>query len=252
MKVLLIGKDWIKVQEILHRQENRRYRMPRTTKSILSGILKCSNCGSCLRPKSSTNANGERFYYKCELKEKSNGHRCNIKNLNGNDVDKIVLEKIKELVSPNSEIYKSLKNIVNVVDYEEEERKSKIDRLKSMFKKNERDIESYLERIKIIDPELLDDITNKIKELKNANKEIEKEMQELNITKNQMCDKETANYIFNIIDNNFSIFEKLDVLEQRDLIKLLVESVITDGENITINLLGSNSNNLSPTGEYSK
>ena len=95
MKVLLVGKDWIKVQKILNRQENRRYRMPRRTKSLLSGILKCSNCGSCLRPKQSKNDNGKRFYYKCELKERSNGHRCNIKNLNCNDIDKIVLQKVK-------------------------------------------------------------------------------------------------------------------------------------------------------------
>lgn len=252
MKVLLVGKDWIKVQKILNRQENRRYRMPRRTKSLLSGILKCSNCGSCLRPKQSKNDNGKRFYYKCELKERSNGHRCNIKNLNGNDIDKIVLQKVKELIAPNSEIYKALKDIVNLVDNEEVERKSKIDRLKNILNKNDREIKSLVEKMIYVDPNNVKYLSDKITELKNSNIEIEKEMEKLNITKNQICDKETAKYILHIIDNHFDNFEKLDVLEQRDLIKLLVDSVVTDGENLTINLFGVNNNDSLPTGVYRK
>lgn len=253
MRDLLVGKDWIKVQEILSRQENRRYRLPRTTKSILSGILKCSNCGSCLRPKQSVNDNGKRFYYVCELKERSNGHRCKIKNLNGNDIDKIVLKKVKELTAPNSEIYKSLKSIADIVDYEEEERKAKIGRLNSLYRKNKRDKENYIEKLNLIsDDDIFQDIIRKIKELKNANIELEKEMKELDISKNEICDKETAKYMLDIIDNHFNNFEKLDILEQRDLIKLLIKDVITDGENLTINLLGSSTNNLLPIGEDCK
>ena len=255
MKVLLVGKDWIEVQNILKKQENMRYRMARKNKSLLSGIIKCSNCGSCLRPKLSINDNGNRFYYRCELKEKSLRKKCNIGNLNGNEVDEIVLENVKKLFSPKSEIYNQLKKIINIKDEEEEKEKSEIRRLRSEIKKNEKDIDGYLERIKDVDISLMEDITNKIKQIKEINKTLENELYQLTTNKDKICDKDTAQFVVDIIDRHFETFEDLDVLEQRDIIKLFVKDIITDGENLTINLFGSDNidnNMLFPISENSK
>lgn len=254
------GEDWIKAQDRLKAQEDMRYRLPRTNKSLLSGILRCSHCGSCMRPKLSPNKDKDgssRFYYMCELKEKSRGQKCNVKNLNGNEVDRIVLDTIKNLTSENSEIYIALKKLANTVDEVEEKQKVEIKSLKQTINKNKADIDTYLEKIKFIESEFVADIMEKVKTLKLANEKIEKELYKLNEkNKNQISDQETAKLVLSILDNYFDVFGTIDVLKQRDMIKLLVSDVTSDGENLTINLLNAkgleNSDKKFPISGYSK
>ena len=127
--------------------------------------------------------------------------------------------------------------------------------MRSEIKKNEKDIDGYLERIKDVDISLMEDITNKIKQIKEINKTLENELYQLTTNKDKICDKDTAQFVVDIIDRHFETFEDLDVLKQRDIIKLFVKDVITDGENLTINLFGSDNidNNMSlPISENSK
>ena len=148
-----------------------------------------------------------------------------------------------------------MKKKINIKDEEEEKEKSEIRRLRSEIKKNEKDIDGYLERIKDVDISLMEDITNKIKQIKEINKTLENELYQLNTNKDKICDKDTAQFVVDIIDRHFETFEDLDVLEQRDIIKLFVKDIITDGENLTINLFGSDNidNNMSlPISENSK
>lgn len=237
------GEKWINVQELLKTNEELRYRLPRTNKSLLSGIIKCKNCGSFLRPKLSPykeNDGSARFYYMCQLKEKSRCQKCNTKNLIGNDVDKIVLDTIKNLTSPKSEIYIALKKLANTVDEVEEKQRTEIQTLKYAYNKNKTDIDIYLEKIKIIDNDVIEDVMEKVKSLKSANEKIEKELYKINSqSQNQISDKETATLVLNILDNYFDVFNTLDVLKQREMIKLLVSSVETDGENLIIDLLNT-------------
>ena len=46
--------------------------------------------------------------------------------------------------------------------------------------------------------------------------------------------------VLDILNNYFSNFDKLDLIEKRNLVKLVVESAYSDGDNLTINLVGSN------------
>lgn len=74
-KGVICGKDWIQVQNLLKNNENKRYRKPIKNDALLSRILRCSKCGSYMRPKIHTGRIYEetgkiRFSYMCELKEK--------------------------------------------------------------------------------------------------------------------------------------------------------------------------------------
>ena len=74
-KVLSFGKEWVEVQELLDRNSDMKYRKPSSSNALLSGILKCSHCGSFMRAKlknKTVDSEGRRvFDYMCELKDKS-------------------------------------------------------------------------------------------------------------------------------------------------------------------------------------
>ncbi|SHI92097.1 recombinase family protein [Lutispora thermophila] len=98
---IITGKDWVEVQKLLLQNKSKAYRRERSTTALLSGILKCKNCGSFMRPKSMKryDSNGQKiFYYICEKKEKSKRSSCLSKNLNGNKLDSQVQESIKEIM----------------------------------------------------------------------------------------------------------------------------------------------------------
>lgn len=244
IKELLPGKEWVEVQKLLDRNSDMKYRKPSSSNALLSGILRCSHCGSFMRAKlknKTVDNEGRRvFDYMCELKDKSRKQKCQCKNINGLEADRLVLEKIKKLATPTSKFYKTLKEL-SVNNFNKEDKNAEeIKILKSLIYKNETAINSLLDKIKYVDVSLLDDISNEIKKLKEANIELEKQIKSLTSTNyDEITDKETADLILNILDTYFTSFDSLDLNTKRNMIKLLVSSITTDGEDITINFLGA-------------
>jgi site-specific DNA recombinase len=105
---IIPAETWIKVQELLLLNKSKSYRKVKNTESLLSGILKCSSCGSFMRPKTiqRENVNGQQvFYYICELKEKSKRIRCAMHNINGNTLDKLILNELIKIALKDSPIF---------------------------------------------------------------------------------------------------------------------------------------------------
>lgn len=239
---IIEGAKWIEVQDLLTANEDKRYRKPTKNNALLSGLIRCSKCGSYMRPKLKTNhtADGDlRFDYMCELKEKSRKQKCDCKNINGNEADKLVMQTVKELVAPNSTFRKKLsalaKNKFNGASKDSVELKA----LETTLKKNQQAIENLLDRIKFIDVALLEDITKEIKKLKADNVEIEKRISELkSIGSNNVNTQEQADIVLNIIDSYFTTFDTLDLTTRRNLLRVIISSIESDGENLELNLIG--------------
>lgn len=255
----IIGKDWVEVQNLLLKNSDMRYRKPSASNALLSGILRCSHCGSFMRPKLKNKTISEdgrrRFDYMCELKERSRKQKCDCKNINGLEADDLVMEKIKELANPNSLFYQSLKEISKNTFTEEYKNNEELKALRSSLSKNEKDINALLDKIKYIDIELLDDISKEIKSLKEQNIKIEKQIKDLtNTNYDEINDKDTSDLVLHILDTYFNEFDNLDLNTKRNLIKLLVSSITTDGEDITINFIGARNikDDTFPTSEDSK
>lgn len=251
------------MQNILKMNENKRYRRPQKNTALLSGILRCKECGSYMRPKIYSNRFDEqgdtRYSYMCELKEQSRRGKCNCKNVNGNKLDKLLMEKIKELIAPNEKIYEELKKITNSKSDTINEN-YEILQLKKAYEQNQNDLDRLIQRIKYVDIELIDGINKEVKKIKKENEEIEIKLKELR--QNQQInsfDTDVAKIVMDIIKRHFEQFDKLDIIEKRNFLKLLIDSAFGNGENVEINLLNTTNNestflksNLFPVGEYSK
>jgi site-specific DNA recombinase len=105
---IIPAETWIEAQELLLLNKSKSYRKVKNTESLLSGILQCASCGSFMRPKTiqRENVNGQQvFYYICELKEKSKRIRCTTHNINGNTLDKSVLNQLIKIALKDSLIF---------------------------------------------------------------------------------------------------------------------------------------------------
>ena len=260
------GKDWISVQEILKNNQNRRYRKPPKNTALLSGILRCSECGSFMRPKIHTGRidkfGEERFSYICSLKELSKKGRCRSKNINGNELDRLLMQKVEKIMIPNNKIYEKLENISSMKDIIIKEN-NELTILQNAYDKNQREMGSLIQRIKYVDIEVIDDINQEIKRIKRKNTEIKSKRDEINKKAGnkvvKLSEQEIVKVVIEIMEKHFSKFYDLDIIERRNLLKLLINKATGNGERIEIDLLNFGdgdshflNKNLLPIGENSK
>lgn len=249
-KGIISGKDWVEAQNILKANEDKNYRKPIKNDAILVGVLRCSHCKSLMRAKLKQNLtpNGKlRFDYICDLKMKSKGDKCSCKNINGNEADDLVIQGMKQLAQPTSEFYQAIKSIASDDDYNAKNQVDEINILEKNYAKNEADINNLINRLALVDDDILDEVQAKIKELKQKNKKILANIQELKKAQptNQVIDdQETAKVVFDILNNYIDKFDELDIISKRNLIKLFVGNIETDGKNLYMDLIGSRNHTI--------
>jgi len=113
-KPIIPSEEWIKAQEIISGNAGKSfYRPVRNQVSVFSGLVRCANCGSIMRPRINSNARREddgsqTFYYMCELKERSRLKNCQMCNVNGNVLDKLLCDEIMHFNKLSSNVEKSL------------------------------------------------------------------------------------------------------------------------------------------------
>lgn len=246
-KGFISGNTWVQTQNLLDMNAERRYRKPGINTSLLSGVIYCNNCGSFMRPKlnSKIHEDGTRsFSYMCELKEKSRCKKCNSKNIMGIEFDKQVLEIVKTITSANGETYKKIKTMACGEFQSDNINEDEIQTLQNTKKQNEKTIAKLIQKIALVDGDIVEELTEEIKRLKSANLEIEKSLSKLTDTQaNNQQQIEYAKLVLDIFDTYFQSFDELDLVTKRTLIRLIIDTVEVDGENIYINLTGSDKNN---------
>lgn len=233
------GIVWIRIQELLEKNKEKRYRADCKHDFLFSGILRCSECGSYMRPKVSQ---GERFYYTCELKEKSRGTRCNSRNITGLALDRLMMQKLGEIFVPTSDIYKELSQMAikkDIVDTNERE-----EELKKKLKNNTDEIKNLINKLKYMDVEIVDFINEELKKLKLEKKQIEDELIQIEQSKQnnisfQGEESKTASLILDIIDNCLKTFESLDIKSKKDILRILIEDMKGSGKNVDVKILNT-------------
>lgn len=240
------GKEWIKIQDLLEKNADKRFRALSNNKNntVFSGIIRCKCCGSYMRPKSGTAKDEDgntKYYYSCIKKERTRGLECQSKNVYGNELDKRIINEIRKIFVPNSEVYKELKKMQFVTRDSKEEKKN----LEKQFKNNQEDIRVLIEKMKYLDVDLMEIINNELRELKQKNEVIQSKLKELSKQEGEKQyqltrEVKTAKLVLSIIDNCFSVFEKFDLKYKKDLMNIFIESAYGDGKKVEINLLNTN------------
>lgn len=239
---IIPSKQFIKVWNLIVNNKDKRCRVPRQNTSILSGIIRCKHCGNYMRPRlrnTVTINNKRNFSYLCVLKEKSRKRLCKCKNINGIETDMIVIEKISELKLPTNMLINKIKLLINNKEKKSDKRINELQTLNTILSRNKRKVEALIDKMAIIDGELIADITAQIKSIKSKNLEIEKRIIELSKETEKEIDKDEVTVLaLNIINKYMSSFDSLNIVDKRLMIKSLVNTIESDGENIYINYMG--------------
>ncbi len=261
-KGIISGETFVKIQQLMKDNENMRYRVGKYTNSLLSGILFCGECGAHMRPKTTirdTEDGNRRFYYMCEMKDKSKKSKCNSKNIDGNMADKLVIQALKEIISTNSNFCNELKSMIVSFEKTNGDINEKKKVLEKKYEQNQRDINNLINKLKYIDNELIEDVTNEIKNLKSKNNDIKQEMEQIVDDSNaKIEEKDYAKLMLDVISEYRNTFDTLDYKEQRNFLKLIISKVVAHGKDIDIHLLNSEGENQTarkiffPHGEYCK
>lgn len=245
------GADWIKIQQLIEKNTSRRYNAKSKNEALFSGIVKCSQCGSYMRPKMTGNqpkdAEQKRFYYTCELKERSRGTKCQGANIVGLTMDSLVIEKLREVFVPSSEVYKELKNIS--ITKQNNDIKEELQGLYKNLNKNKEEIKRIIEKLKYIDNDVVEFVNEELRKKKKENEEVQNKIDILENGNKERENKEHKNkkkleskgakLILDIVDNCFNQFEDLDIKTKKDILKILIQDIEGNGDKVVINMLNT-------------
>ncbi|MDW2798850.1 recombinase family protein [Clostridium boliviensis] len=250
---LIPGTVWVRVQRILERNKSKNYRKPRSNVALLSGILICQNCHNYMRPKLSGRYNdrGEQIYsYLCSMKEKSRMKCCAVKNANGNELDRLVIEELKKIAEDKSEFIRQLEEGKKLLQEERQDYELDISRLSEELGQTEKEIDGLVSSLKTAGGTAAQDyIVRQIDELHKRKEQI---LIQVQACKDTALGKELTVLDFELLKETLSTFEKtvdcMDVEQKRSAIRILVQQVVWDGDTVHLYLFGSKE----PSCDYSK
>lgn len=248
---IISSKDWLMVQSILDKNADKAPRAGTGKNTLLSGILKCSICGSNMRTSYKYSSNKNITYYVCGKKKSYGVSACNCKNIRSDIIEPLVINSIKKVnvESMKKEFEKS--KLVNKQNNSNTE--VKINQLNSDIKEKQNCVDNLVMQLaKFSDSSASSFIIEKIETL---NKELANLNLELDSLKNKSQNINNSNVNLDILLDNLNKFneeiDKADIEQQKILLNSILESVEWNSSNnvLTINYIGFNSktNSLNPT-----
>lgn len=223
-KGIIDGKTFINVANLIEANNNMRYRKTNSLRSPLSGLVKCANCKSNMRPKIRKNKDNEIITdYLCELKEKSKKNLCDAKNINGSIIEDTIISNIMNFEINMTSLFNKLKKTLKT------DKNSEIKEISYRIKKNNETIKNLIDKIKYIDISIIDDINKEIKELKEENAMLNSRLNKLNA--NSIDLKDLANKTI----KNYKNINNLDNKTKKKYLHLLIKEIIASNNKLIIN-----------------
>lgn len=236
----IIDSDkWLMVQTILTKNKHKKVKRLGTgsrNSALLTGILKCSKCGSNMIVKQghkSKKEEGKRYdYYVCSKKDNSRGQKCDNKNIRTDRLDKIVISQVsaynrETLHLKLSKLLDESKNTDNVnnkltsIKLEIEEKETKISNLIKQLSSAPNEIVSgYI-------MQEVDKLSSEINKLKLEQKNIKDDKKAYDY------DLENLKIIIRMLeefDENFEITD--DIAKKRLMIQTILNNATWNGDTL--------------------
>lgn len=240
----IINSDpWLEVQRLLSINKNKIPALGSSHTALLSGMLRCAKCGSYMRVaygKQYSDKGIKKFYYVCSLKNNSGKTRCDNRNVDGPELDSIIVDKLKEMSIDTNVLLSELKRYKSEIESSEEN--VELRHLNQSLKQNTTMVGNLITNISLTpDKETAELILKRISELKEENKQIEKRLKELEDTELEQS-KAIKDYdtFIKLIKEFALIIDSASLKDKRELISSVVDKVYVDGDtgNVRIKFLG--------------
>lgn len=242
----ITGADWVRVQQMLEQNKElgKTFQAARTETALLSGVIRCACCGSVMRPKvygKPLPDGSRRFHYICTNKQETRGELCSMANAPGNDVDGLVIAHLAN-ISANDPAFSSGASGSFASGSSAPDLRQQIRTLEKSIASDQRKIDNIVSAIADGAPAAMRQRLYDQMEQLQAN--IEKSQQSIADLNASILDTQGQQQLADLLRSIFasfsSAFASQSYDERRRLIRSVVDSVIWDGSNVTINILGAN------------
>lgn len=236
------SSEWIQAQVLLEQNKSKSYRKPKSSASLLSGMLYCA-CGAHMRPKQSRRLNKDNefvFSYLCETKEKSLSRLCNLKNPSGNTLDRLVCEAIKNLPTDLNIFITEFESVKERISLFEDEADAELERMKITLADTEKEINTLVTALSRSPESTHEYFTKQIKVLHEKSTSLRQKVSELlEKTENDMLSDDVFTNMLNTLSAFGKTFDVLNVEQKRAILRSLVSKVVWNGENAVLHLVGA-------------
>jgi site-specific DNA recombinase len=228
---------------------SRKSRFTGKGESVENQVQLCkeySNCGSFLRPRVNSNKRRDRnghqtFAYLCELKKKSKGECCNIPNINGNTLDKLVCSEILKYNVEGSHVYEKLKTLKNNISAGRSTSQIALDAVRAQIANHKSQIDQLIMLLAISNEDelLYRHISNSVEKLDEQIKLLQTEEIRLSEEVSIKGDyRQQLEIVFDSLSCFANAFNTSSVHERRSFLRSIIEKIIWDGKEIHIFLFG--------------
>ena len=227
---IISGSDWVQVQAMLDVNKSKSYRRPRSNVALLSGLLRCGECGDYMRPKltNRTNADGDLIYtYMCSTKERSHGTVCGMKNCNGNTLDAKIIEEIRKLSADKETLAGLLAQTKKVINGNKEGYDAELAQLREKHAETEERIKRLVDSLSVATDTSAKYVMEQIDELHQQSEQERSRLSELEALTEQsrMLHQEFA-FHQEMIESFAHAVDTATLEEKRRLLRTIVKKVV--------------------------
>lgn len=236
------GKKWGQAQILLERNHSEDYRKPRGPVALLPGLLVCQNCGGYMRPKATnrTNSNGEKVYvYLCSTKERSHGHQCTMKNVNGNHLDAQLLAVLAALPRDCADVVRQLAQGKRILRSDREHRDAEAVNLQDELNRSQTELRALVTALaKVSGTPAEDYVMQQINELHRHSQCLLKRLDDWNTTHAVLpLSDEQLSIVCDGLCSFHDQIARMTVEQKREALRFVVRKVVWDGETAHVYLI---------------
>jgi site-specific DNA recombinase len=230
---VISSEDWLKVQQLININKSKAPALGSSGIALLSGLIRCAKCNSYMRVaygKQYSDKGIKKFYYVCSLKNNSGKTRCDNRNVNGVELDAIIIDKLKEMSVDKGTLISELQKYKTELENSTENIEFK--NINQGIKQNKAMLENLLNNISMTtDKEMVTLLFQKINDLKEENKLLEKRLEELRKeTETQSNTINSCDAFMKLIKNFTMVADIATIEEKRKLVSSIIERVYVDGD----------------------
>ena len=240
---IIDSSDWLRVQKQISINKDKAPALGSSGIALLSGLIRCSKCGKPMRVaygKQYADKNIIRFYYVCSFKTDSGKTRCTSRNINGIDLDTLIIDKLKEMSIDKSSLINELQKYKSELENSTENTEFK--NTMHSIKQNNNMLSNLLHNVSMTtEKEMVELLFERIAALKEYNKNFEKKLEHLKEeTECQSTTIHSCDAFMKLIKNFSLVADIATVKEKRALLSSIVEKVFVDGDSgkVTIKFWG--------------
>lgn len=239
------GAQWVHIQDMLAQNKDlgKSFQSAPTETALLSGLMRCAHCGHPMRPKlyGKVQADGSRlFHYICTGKQETRGQLCTMANAPGHKVDDLVIAHLSSLAAssafqPGSTVGDLFSESSTVTA------EQSIQKHQAAIAAAQRKMDNLVDALAEGAPPQLR--TRLFEQMEALQQEIDRTQQAIDDLTAALLNSQGQHSLAAHLQTLFAAFDdsfsSQTYDEKRRLIRSLVDSIIWDGENITINVLGA-------------